>query len=85
MNLAHEFRVAAPVEAVWPLLLDVERVAPCLPGAEIAERLDDRTYKVGVTVKLGPMRFSYHGEVAIVDADEVARRVVMEAKATEMR
>ena len=85
MRLDHEFRVAAPPEAVWPLLLDVERVAPCLPGAEVAERVDESTYKVAVTVALGPMKLTYRGEVAIVEADPAAMRAVMRAKATEAR
>jgi carbon monoxide dehydrogenase subunit G len=85
MRLQHEFRVDAPPEAVYPLLLDIERVAPCLPGAAGAERIDERTYRVAVNVALGPMKLSYRGEVAIVEADDASRRAVMEAKATEAR
>jgi carbon monoxide dehydrogenase subunit G len=85
LRIQQEFRVDAPPEAVWPLLLDIERVAPCLPGAEVAERVDERTYKVGVTVALGPMKLVYRGELAIDEVDEELRRTVMEAKATEAR
>jgi carbon monoxide dehydrogenase subunit G len=85
MRIEHQFRVDAPPEAVWPLLLDVERVAPCLPGAETPERVDERTYKVGVSVALGPMKLVYRGELAIEEVDEELRRTVMEARATETR
>ena len=85
MRLEHEFRVDAPPEEVYPLLLDIERVAPCLPGAEVTERVDERTYRVGINIALGPMKLTYRGEVAVVEADEAARRAVMEAKATEAR
>jgi carbon monoxide dehydrogenase subunit G len=65
--------------------LDVERVAPCLPGTESVERIDDRAYRLAVVVALGPMRLSYRGEVAIADVDEAERRAVLSAKATEAR
>ena len=85
MRLEHEFEVAAPVETVWALLLDLERVAPCLPGGEVTERVDERTYGASVKVKLGPMQMSYRGEITIAEADEAARRTVMEAKGSEAR
>lgn len=85
MRLEHEFRVDAPPETVYPLLLDIERVAPCLPGAGPAERIDERTYRVEVSVALGPMKLTYRGEVAVVEADDGSHRAVMEAKATEAR
>jgi carbon monoxide dehydrogenase subunit G len=85
VRLEHSFVVDAPPEAVWPLLLNVERVAPCLPGTESVQRVDDRTYRVAVVVALGPMRLSYRGEVAIAETDEATRTAVMAAKATEAR
>ena len=77
--------MAAPPETVWPLLLDLERVAPCMPGAEVAERVDESTYKVSVTLALGALKLVYRGEVAIAEADEEGRRTVIEAKAAEAR
>jgi carbon monoxide dehydrogenase subunit G len=85
MKLEHEFQVAAPAETVWELLLDLERVAACLPGGEVTEKIDDRSYRANVNVKLGPMQLAYRGEIAIVEADEAARRTVLEAKANEAR
>jgi carbon monoxide dehydrogenase subunit G len=85
VRLEHAFEVAAPVETVWGLLLDLERVAPCLPGGEVTEKIDDRTYKANVKVKLGPMQLTYRGDITITEADEAERRTVMQAKASEAR
>ena len=83
MKLAHEFEVAAPVETVWDLLLDLERVAPCLPGGEVTGKIDDTRYNVMVKIKLGPLALTYRGEISIVETDKDARKVVMEGKASE--
>lgn len=85
MELEHHFDVPAPIEEVWPLLLDLEQVAPCLPGATLGDRIDDRTYEVGIGIKLGPMQLNYQGRVEIVEADEAARRAVLRAKTDEQR
>jgi carbon monoxide dehydrogenase subunit G len=85
MKLEHEFQVAAPSETVWELLLDLERVAPCLPGGEVTQKIDDRSYRANVRIKLGPMQLAYRGEITIAEADEAARRTVLEAKANEAR
>lgn len=85
MELTHRFEVPAPVDEVWTLLLDLERVAPCLPGATLGERVDDTTYDVAIAIKLGPMQMTYGGRVEIVETDEAAHRAVMRAKTTEKR
>ena len=74
-----------PSEEVWEALLDVERVAPCMPGAEVLERTGDDTYKVGIKVKLGPISMQYRGEVEIVERDPATHTAVMSAKAKETR
>ena len=79
MKLEQSFEVSAPLERVWETLIDVERVAPCLPGAEITEVGDDGTYRGSFSVRLGPTTAAYRGELAIEQADEAARRVVMRA------
>jgi carbon monoxide dehydrogenase subunit G len=85
MEFENTFLVEAPVEEVWDLLLDVERVAPCMPGAQVLEQTGDDTYKVAVKVKLGPMTMNYKGDVEIVDRDATAHRATMRAKAREAR
>jgi uncharacterized protein len=84
MKLQNEFTVPAPVERAWEVLLDVERVAPCLPGAAIESSNDDE--HVGtMTVKIGPVTARYRGTVRIEEADEAARRAVMRARALDQR
>jgi carbon monoxide dehydrogenase subunit G len=85
MKFENAFAVQAPAESVWQALMDVERVTPCMPGAEVLERLGDDSYKVGVKVKLGPISMLYRGQVEIVQRDDAARRATMRAKAKEAR
>ena len=85
MKLEHSFDVKAPLERVWQALVDVERVAPCLPGAEITEAGDDGSYRGNFTVKLGPTTASYRGELAMEEIDEQAHRVVMRASGSDKR
>jgi carbon monoxide dehydrogenase subunit G len=85
MEFENTFVVAAPVEEVWDLLLDVERIAPCMPGAQVLEQTGDDAYKVAVKVKLGPMTMNYKGDVEIVEKDAPAHHATMRAKAMEAR
>jgi carbon monoxide dehydrogenase subunit G len=84
MKLENEFTVPAPVERAWEVLLDVERVAPCLPGAAI-EGSEGDEYAGTMKVKIGPISTSYSGTVKIEEADEAARRAVMRAQARDSR
>lgn len=85
MKLEQSFEVDAPLESVWAALVDVQRVAPCLPGAEITGTGDDGTYHGTFSVKLGPARASYRGTLKIEDVDEDAHRVTMRAAGTDKR
>src|SRR6185436_4189258 len=78
------FTVPAPVEAAWDVLLDVERVAPCLPGATI-DGAEGDVYSGTMKIKVGPITTSYKGTVQIEEADEAARRAVMRAQARDSR
>ena len=70
MKFDNSFSVEAPPEEVWKALMDVERVAPCMPGAEVLEQTGENAYKVQVRVKVGPMSMTYRGQVEITDRDE---------------
>lgn len=85
MKLEQSFTVQAPLDRVWEALIDVQRVAPCLPGAEITEAGDDGTYRGTFTVKLGPTTAAYRGELSMESVDEAARRVTMDAKGQDKR
>jgi uncharacterized protein len=85
MLVETEFTVGAPVDFLWSYLLDVERVAVCMPGGELTEIVDDRTWKGKVNVKFGPVAMSFAGTVTMQERDDGAHRVVLRAKGTEQR
>jgi uncharacterized protein len=85
MRFENNFDVAAPLESVWDAVLDVERVAPTVPGAKVLERTGDNAYKVSIKVKVGPMSMTYRGDVEIVERDDETHRAVMKARAKESR
>jgi uncharacterized protein len=84
MKLENEFTVPAPVEQAWGVLLDVERVAPCLPGAAI-EGSEGEGYTGTMTIRIGPITTRYKGTIEIAEADAAARRAVMKARARDSR
>jgi carbon monoxide dehydrogenase subunit G len=85
VQITSEFTIGLPPEKAYPLLLDLEQVTPCLPGAELGAEKEDGSRAVTVTVKLGPMRFVYEGSVRISEHDDAARRAVMVGTARETR
>jgi uncharacterized protein len=85
MRFENQFDVDAPIEEVWDALLDVERVAPTVPGAQVLEQTGEDAYQVAIKVKVGPMSMTYRGEVEIVERDQDAHRAVMKARAKESR
>jgi carbon monoxide dehydrogenase subunit G len=85
MKLEQSFTVTAPIEQVWAALVDVERVAPCLPGAEITGQSPDGGYEGTFTVKLGPATAAYRGSLKMESLDEDARTATMSAKGTDKR
>ena len=85
MKLENEFTVPASIDDAWAVLLDIPRVAPCLPGATVEPGGEDGTYNGTMKVKIGPISASYKGTVKIEDADESAHRVAMRAQAKDAR
>ena len=85
MKLAHDFQVDAPLDRVWEALIDVERVAPCLPGAEVTEAGEDGTYHGTFSVRLGPTTASYRGQLSMDEVDAAAHRAVMRASGQDKR
>jgi carbon monoxide dehydrogenase subunit G len=84
MRLEHEFTVPVPADQAWHILLDIERIAPCLPGAVIDSVTDDG-FSGRVKVKVGPITVSYAGEGRFVEADQAAGHVLIEARGKETR
>jgi uncharacterized protein len=85
MKLEQTFEVQAPLEQVWAALNDLERVAPCLPGAAITDHDEDGTYRGTFTVKLGPMTAAYNGTIKIEEADEATHTATLKARGTDKR
>jgi len=84
VELTHEFSVDLPVERAWALLLDIERIAPCMPGA-VLESAEGELYTGVVKVKVGPVTAQYRGTVRFAERDEAARRAVLRAEGRETR
>ncbi|WP_327721173.1 SRPBCC family protein [Streptomyces sp. NBC_00490] len=84
MELHHEFTVPVPVEEAWRALLDIERVAPCMPGATVQD-YDGKTVNGSVKVKVGPITVTYQGTAVFEEQDEDARRIVLVASGRETR
>ena len=85
MRLEQAFEVQAPIEQVFEALIDLERVAPCLPGATITDRDDDGTYHGEFKVKLGPTTAAYRGTIKIESADESTHTATLKARGTDKR
>ena len=84
MELAHEFTVNTPIDRAWAVLTDVERIAPCMPGAELTE-VDGDTYHGLVKVKVGPITAQYKGTASFVEKDAAAHRAVLKAAGRDAR
>lgn len=85
MQLTNSFAIPVPPDRAWPLLLDVERIAPCLPGATLTEVVDPRSFKGKATVKVGPVSLSFDGAARLVDVDDAARTALLEAKGNDSK
>ncbi|CAA9455697.1 MAG: Carbon monoxide oxidation accessory protein CoxG [uncultured Rubrobacteraceae bacterium] len=84
MKLENEFTVDASMDEAWNAMLDLEKVTPCLPGAQLTEQAGDE-YKGTMTVKMGPVTQKYNGTVKVEEADESAHRAVIRADGKDAR
>ncbi|MEN3305144.1 MAG: uncharacterized protein V7603_1346 [Micromonosporaceae bacterium] len=84
MRLDHNFTVPVPVDEAWKVLLDLPRVAPCMPGATLTG-VEGDAFTGTVKVKLGPIGLTYQGKGRFVERDEAAHRVVIEASGRDAR
>ena len=85
MLLENSFEVPASRAQAWDLLMDVPRVIPCMPGAELTETVDETNWKAEMGVKLGPISLTFNTDVGRTDADPEAGIVELSAKAREAR
>lgn len=85
MQINSAFSVVAPIDTVWDTIMDFERVAGCVPGARILNKLSDDAYQVGMTVKLGPVNMQYKGLLNVMERNAAEHRAVLGGKAQETR
>ena len=78
MEIADSFRVSTPIAATWKVLLDIEGIAPCLPGAQLQEVEGDE-YRGVVKVKVGPITAQYKGTATLTEVNEADRKIVIDA------
>ena len=85
MDLHHQFEVAAAVDHTWSAFLDMPRVAPCMPGAEVTEVIDERNIKGDARVKVGPLNLRFAGQAEITQIDDSSRSALMIAKGSDAK
>ena len=84
MELNNDFEVAAPIDLVWSVLTDVERIAPCLPGAQLLEVEGDE-FRGVVKIKVGPITAQYKGAASFVERDDAGYRAILSAEGRDTR
>jgi carbon monoxide dehydrogenase subunit G len=81
----NSFEVPLPPAEAWPVLMDIRRIAPCMPGAELTEVVDDKTYKGKIAVRLGPVALAFAGIITFEELDNVNRRARVKAQGTDAK
>ena len=84
MEIADSFRVSTPIADTWKVMLDIEGIAPCMPGAQLQE-VDGDEYRGVVKVKVGPITAQYKGTARLAEVDEANRRIVIDASGRDTR
>ena len=84
MDLEHSFIIPVPPEQAWQALLDVEQVAPCMPGATV-DGFDGENISGKIKIKVGPVQMTYAGKARFTEKDEATKTVVLEASGKETR
>jgi carbon monoxide dehydrogenase subunit G len=85
VELKNEFEVNMPADRAWPLLLDVPEIVQCVPGAELLNKLDDRSFKGRVSIKLGPILLTFDGIAKFAEIETATHRTRVEARGTDKK
>ncbi len=85
MELDNSFEVPLRPAEAWPLLMDIRRIAPCMPGAEVTEVVDDKTYKGRIAVRLGPVALTFAGVIKFEELDGVAYKARVKAQGSDAK
>lgn len=84
-TIKKDFSVEEPIEKVWDYLANPAKIVSCVPGASITEEIDDRNFKGEVTMKFGPVKAKYSGEIAIQELDMEAKKMVMKGRGLDSK
>jgi uncharacterized protein len=84
MEITDRFHVSTPLADTWKVLLDIERIAPCLPGAQL-EEIEGDEFRGVVKVKVGPITAQYKGTARLAEVDEAQRRILIDASGRDTR
>ncbi|HFA50612.1 MAG TPA: hypothetical protein ENJ95_16520 [Bacteroidetes bacterium] len=84
-NINKTFQIEEALERVWEYLSDPEKIVPCVPGATLTEKTDERHFKGKVSFKLGPVKAAFDGKVAIEELDAATHRMVMKGSGTDAK
>lgn len=85
MEFDNAFEVPLPPAQAWEVLLDIRRIAPCMPGAELTEIVDEKTYKGRISVRLGPVALTFAGTVRFDDIDNASHRARVKAQGSDAK
>ena len=85
MEFDNSFEIPLPPDQAWPVLMDVVRIAPCMPGAELTEITDARNYKGKISVRLGPVSLAFAGKIALEDVDDAKHTARVKAQGSDAK
>jgi carbon monoxide dehydrogenase subunit G len=85
MEFDNSFEVPLPPAVAWPVLMDIERIAPCMPGAQLTEVIDKSTYKGNISVRLGPVALTFAGVVKFEEIDNTSHTARVKAQGTDAK
>ena len=85
MEFDNSFEIPLPPDEAWPVLMDVARIAPCMPGAELTEIINAQNYKGKISVRLGPVALAFAGKVVLEDVDDVKRTARVKAQGADAK
>ncbi len=85
MEFDNSFEVPLPPDKAWATLMDIQRIAPCMPGAQLTEMVDDRTFKGKVSVRLGPVALTFQGQASFEEIDDAAHTAKVKAQGADAK
>lgn len=85
MEFDNTFEVPLPPEQAWPVLMNIRGIAPCMPGAQLTEVIDDKTYAGNINVRLGPVALTFAGQVVFEEIDDANHRARVSAKGNDAK